>query len=67
MATVTLQYDGRSAAMKKLIELFVTLGGIVTEQKETNRKKGLLTRLLQNIVRERPTRQRTLTTSLNSA
>jgi hypothetical protein len=40
MATVTLQYDGRSAAMKKLIELFVTLGGIVTEQKETKPKKG---------------------------
>jgi ABC-type enterochelin transport system substrate-binding protein len=40
MATVTLQYDGRSAAMKKLIELFVTLGGIVTEQKETKTKKG---------------------------
>lgn len=40
MATVILQYDGRSAAMKKLIELFVTLGGIVTEQKETKRKKG---------------------------
>ena len=33
MATVTLQYDGRSAAMKKLIELFVTLGGIVTDYK----------------------------------
>ena len=42
MATVTLQYDGRSAAMKKLIELFVTLGGIVTEQKETKSKKGSL-------------------------
>ena len=40
MATVTLQYDGRSAAMKKLIELFVTLGGIMTEQKETKPKKG---------------------------
>ena len=40
MATVTLQYDGRSAAMKKLIKLFVTLGGIVTEQKETKTKKG---------------------------
>jgi len=40
MATVILQYDGRSAAMKKLIELFITLGGIVTEQKETKQKKG---------------------------
>ena len=40
MATATLQYDGRSAAMKKLIDLFVALGGIVTVQKETKPKKG---------------------------
>ena len=40
MATVTLQYDGRSAAMKKLIELFVTLGGIVTEWNRDRTKRN---------------------------
>ena len=42
MATATLEYDGRSTAMRKLIELFITLGGKVTEQKSTKLKKGSL-------------------------
>lgn len=42
MATATIEYDGRSTAMRKLIELFITLGGKVTEQKPTKSKKGSL-------------------------
>ena len=42
MATATIEYDGRSTAMKKLIELFITLGGKVTEQNGTKSKKGSL-------------------------
>ena len=42
MATATLEYDGRSTAMRKLIELFITLGGKVTEQKSTKSKKNSL-------------------------
>lgn len=34
MATITLQYDGRNAALKQLIQLFLTLGGRVVEDKE---------------------------------
>ena len=39
MATATIEYDGRSTAMKKLIELFITLGGKVTEQNLSKPKK----------------------------
>ena len=43
MATATIEYDGRSTAMKKLLELFITLGGKVTEQQsKTKSKKGSL-------------------------
>ena len=42
MATATLEYDGRSTAMRKLIELFITLGGKVTEQNSAKPKKGSL-------------------------
>ena len=42
METVTLEYDGRSAAMQKLIDLFITLGGKVTEQSSPKAKKGSL-------------------------
>ena len=42
MAIATIEYDGRSTAMRKLIELFITLGGKVTEQKPTKSKKGSL-------------------------
>lgn len=42
MATATLEYDGRSTAMRQLIELFITLGGKVTEQSKTKSKKGSL-------------------------
>ena len=34
MATITLQYDGRNTAFKQLIQLFLTLGGRVVEEKE---------------------------------
>lgn len=34
MATIKLQYDGRNAAFKQLIQLFLTLGGRVVEEKE---------------------------------
>ena len=42
MATATIEYDGRSTAMRKLLELFITLGGKVTEQSKTKPKKGSL-------------------------
>lgn len=42
MATATLEYDGRSTAMKKLLELFVALGGKVTEHNSSKSKKGTL-------------------------
>ena len=42
MATATIEYDGRSTAMKKLIELFITLGGKVTKQSTTKTEKGSL-------------------------
>ena len=42
MATATIEYDGRSTAMKKLIELFITLGGKVTEHSTKKTKKGSL-------------------------
>lgn len=42
MATATIEYDGRSTAMKKLIELFITLGGKITEQSTAKPKKGSL-------------------------
>ena len=42
MATATIEYDGRSTAMKKLLELFITLGGKVTEQNPSKPKKGSL-------------------------
>lgn len=34
MATITMHYDGRNAAFKQLIQLFLTLGGRVVEEKE---------------------------------
>ncbi len=34
MATITLQYDGRNKALKQLIQLFLTLGGRIVEEKE---------------------------------
>lgn len=40
MATATLEYDGRSTAMKKLLELFVALGGKVTEHETSKSEKG---------------------------
>ena len=42
MATATIEYDGRNTAMKKLLELFITLGGKVIEQNGTKPKKGSL-------------------------
>ena len=42
MATATIEYDGRSTAMKKLLELFITLGGKVTKQNSAKSKKGSL-------------------------
>ena len=33
MATIIMEYDGRNAAMKKLVEVFIALGGKVTERK----------------------------------
>ena len=42
MATATIEYDGRSTAMRKLIELFITLGGKVTVQSNPKPKKGSL-------------------------
>jgi len=42
MATATKEYDGRSTAMKKLLELFITLGGKVTKKNSTKSKKGSL-------------------------
>ena len=33
MATVTIQYDGRNAALKQLMQLFVTLGGRIIDDK----------------------------------
>lgn len=33
MATVTIQYDGRNTALKQLMQLFVTLGGRIVDEK----------------------------------
>ena len=42
MATATIEYDGRSTAMRKLLELFITLGGKVTQQNSEKPKNGSL-------------------------
>lgn len=34
MATITMHYDGRNAAFKQLIQLFLTLGGRVVEEND---------------------------------
>ena len=31
MATVTIQYDARNAALKQLVQLFITLGGRIVD------------------------------------
>jgi hypothetical protein len=33
MATVTIQYDARNSALKQLMQLFVTLGGRIIDDK----------------------------------
>lgn len=35
MTTKTIQYDGRSAALKQVLELFTTLGGRIIDKDES--------------------------------
>ncbi len=34
MTTKTIQYDGRSTALKQVLELFITLGGSIIDKEE---------------------------------